>query len=264
MLLPERHATPAQSPCKPLDIGDNIFAKLKLERVLSASKYICSLPTNVIRNGDSSPFGSGVAKGHACIRDSDNDNCDLPRKRRKKEAILDRLPHLRRLKYFDLLLIDRVKSSKALLPKQAKNKAKADSKLVEITSNCHELEPKTARKHIITAAGEMDLVVNEDQPKRDVRVQMRDVAVSDSIPLAIYKVTSHGSGLKLRMQRKRTSSDGSSVNSEQYDDNWDSDPTATESSDSSSSRESSTASSEKNWYSSRSRRIPRRRCPCCR
>ena len=249
--------------CKPLDIADNIFAKL--ERVINASKYICSVPSNVIRNGDNSPFDSGAVKGRGYIRDNDNDNdyCDIPRKRRKKEAILDKLPYLRRLKYFDLLLIDRVKSAKALLPKQAKNKVKADSKLVEITSNCHELESKPSRKHI-TARDEKDLVVKEDQPKANVRVRVHDVAVSKSIPLAIYKVTSHGSGLKLRMQRKRTSSDGSSENSEQYDDNWDSDPTSTESSDSSSSRESSTASSEKNWYSSRSRRIPRRRCPCCR
>ena len=262
-IVPERHiAPPAPSLSKPFEIGDNIF--VKLERVISASKYICSVPNGAIANGKSLPFANGAINEHRYIKSIGNfETYDVPRKRRRKEAILDKLPHLRTLKYFDLLLIDRVKSPKALLSKQVKPKAKVDPKHAEGSANGRELESKTSRKRSIKALEEKDSILN-DESKTNGRVQIRDVNVRESIPLAIYKVTSHGSGLKMRMQRKRTSSDGSTANSEQYDDSWDSDPTSTESSDSSSSRESSTASSEKSWYSSRSRRIPRRRCPCCR
>ena len=137
-----------------------------------------------------------------------------------------------------------------MLQRQAKTKPKVDRKLVGRMSDNRELDSKTAREYIVENVNEKDTVQKEDHPK--------------VIPFAIYKVTSHGSGLKLRMQRKRTFSDGSSVNSEQYDENWDSDQTSTESTDSSSSREPSTPNSTKKWYSSRSRRIPRRQCPCCR
>jgi len=243
--VPASHATPAPPLHKPFEIEDNIFTKL--DSVFNSSKYIYSIPSDDL---DKSNFDTGAIADSRPIQSAGSETGDIPRKRRKKEAIFDRLPLLRTLKYRDLLFIDRVRSPKAMLQRQAKNKPKVDRKLVGRMSDNRELDSKTAREYIVENVNEKDTVQKEDHPK--------------VIPFAIYKVTSHGSGLKLRMQRKRTFSDGSSVNSEQYDENWDSDQTSTESTDSSSSREPSTPNSTKTWYSSRSRRIPRRQCPCCR
>lgn len=228
------------SPSKPVESEDNIFSKL--ERLITTSKCI-------------------TFSDHRYLKELDCEPCEVPRKKRKKEAILDKLPFLEKLKYFDLLLIDRVKPIKAMLPKQAKGKTRV-TKLVERSSNCHDTvaDRKTTHK----SASDKNSILRTDETSAHKKLRLHDVDTGENIPLAIYKVTSHGSGLKLRMQRKRTSSDGSSVNSEQYDDSWDSDAPSTESSDGSSCRETSTANSEVNSYSSRSRRILRRRCPCCR
>ena len=213
----------------------------------------------VICNGDFSAFTD-----HRYFKEIDSDPYEIPRKRRRKDAILDKLPGLKTLKYYDLLLIDRVKHVKPVLTKQAKNKPKVGSKLVERSTNCRDDKSQNSRKETRKPLDEEDSVLREDKTKSHDKIRLRDVDMNESIPLAIYKVTSHGSGLKLRMRRKRTSSDGSSVNSEQFDESWDSDAPSTESSDNSSCRESSTASTEKNSYSSRTRRISQKRCPCCR
>lgn len=231
--------------CRSFETEDNIF--VKLERIFHTNKY--------------APFSD-----HKYPKEIDSDSCEIPRKKRKREALLEKLPCLRSLKYVELLLTDRIKPVKPILPKQPKTKTtKAAMKLVEErSSNYRYVDPENQRKRARKTRNEGDSVIRtSDDLQANGQVRLRSLDVS--IPLAIYQVTSHGSGLKLRMQRKRTTSDGSSVNSEQYDDSCDSDaPSNDSSSDNSSCRETSETKPEKDLFSSRSRRILRRRCPCCR
>ena len=264
------------SLCKPFELEENIFARL--ERVINASKYLCPLNTELNFAVDGPFNGEATTNNdHRYFKEIESDPCEIPRKRRKKEALLEELPGLKTLKYFDLLLIDRVKPVKAPTVKPAKSRSKVKVDPVggkPVTERVkYDRRIKRTDKTVSVSTGRlaMDVLKNRKEKeivlgasrdtKRSARIRVHDVEIGDG--LGIYKVTSHGSGLKIRMQRKRTLSNDSSVNSEQFEDSCDSDVPSTESSDSfSSSQDSSVKHVEK--YSSRSRRIQRRRCPCCR
>lgn len=264
---------------------------MKLERVINASKYLSPLQNSLMDMTDS--FRSDVVRSdHRYFKEIECDPSEIPRKRRRKEALLDKLPGLKTLRYFDLLLIERIKPVKAppgrvvktrQPPKVVASKARSEERQTTVRLQ----EPKQQRRiesenrevtkiAVVKTEEEKERArrATDSKPIRKFRVLDDDVNGG----LGIYKVTSQGSGLKLRMQRKRTYSNSSSVNSEQYDDSGESDGLANESdgpvnesdglsndSDAYSvSRDSPVAHVEITSYSSRSRRIQRRRCPCCR
>ena len=287
--IEESTITTIPTLCKPLEIEDNIF--VKLERVINASKYLSPLQNNLMDMTDT--FRSDVVRSdHRYFKEIECEPSEIPRKRRRKEALLDKLPGLKTLRYFDLLLIERVKPVKAppgrlVKTRQPPKVVTSKARSVERQTTMRLQEPRQQRRTesenrevpkiaIVKTEVEKERArrTPDSKPIRKFRVLDDDVNEG----LGIYKVTSHGSGLKLRMQRKRTYSDSSSMNSEQFDESGESDGLANESdgpviesdglsieSDSGSvSRDSPVAHVEMTSYSSRSRRIQRRRCPCCR
>lgn len=221
------------------EIEDNIF--VKLERVLHSTT--CLLPgdnhnkTNRIKRSEISENNNVLKPTKSEIYSEGSfDSYEIPRKRRKKEALLEQIPCLKSLRYVDLLLIDRDKPSKQ--PVRVKDQRKTSSKIKIV---------KTGTRPVYKTNPNLHGKVREEQP------------AEEKLPaeLCVYKVTSNGSGLKLRVQRKRTLSNESCVNSDQSDNSI-----SGETDLQLPSQRSHVV--EKNVYSSRSRRIQKRKCPCCR
>eukprot|EP00794_Sanderia_malayensis_P018186 gene18186-20000_t len=254
-------ATPALR--KPLEFDDNIF--VKLERVVDQSKYLQAF------NNDSRPgFREGkcdnfTSNGNEAVGAEFNDACrvdfgpcELPRKRRKGDAMLEKLPFLKSLPYFDLFLIDRMKTVKSA---HAQHKAIRQRQRTTKPSKV-----KVMREQAITRG---QVVVK--LPSSNLNNNNNDVAKEDS-DLCVYSVTSHGSGLKLKMQRRRTLSNETCVNSDLSDNSVTGELDEKKSMTTASTlaghlhqqQQQQSKETSNHSYSSRSRRIQKRKCPCCK